>query len=255
LLNLDSSKEDEASQENDGSILIDLNESLDDTGQFQANDETNSLESVNLLSFTLDTPQSINKQVSPVTASVVVDPDSILFDPLGTFEVKTTCDNSTSTTKTADPPLPQSSPAKSTIKFDFQDILPESFLKLKQIPNLNEMKKDEHQQETGKHDNKTDQDKMKITKWTSGKQANIRALLCSLHRVLWDAGDVATTTSRWKPVGMHQLVTTSDVKKMFHKAILIVHPDKLPRDHPEINLARMISFELNNAWDQFQKSP
>nr|CAH0098814.1 unnamed protein product [Daphnia galeata] len=31
-----------------------------------------------------------------------------------------------------------------------------------------------------------DPDKMKIMDWTEGKQRNIRALLCSLHTVLWE---------------------------------------------------------------------
>ena len=57
--------------------------------------------------------------------------------------------------------------------------------------------------------------------WTEGKQRNIRALLCSLHTVLWEGGSV-----KWQEVGMHQLVSHADVKKMYRKACLAVHPDK-----------------------------
>jgi len=64
-----------------------------------------------------------------------------------------------------------------------------------------------------------DPDKMKIMEWTEGKQRNIRALLCSLHTVLWEG-------TKWQEVGMHQLVSHSDVKKMYRKACLAVHPDK-----------------------------
>lgn len=50
---------------------------------------------------------------------------------------------------------------------------------------------------------------------------------------------------------MHQLVTADQVKKIYRKAVLAVHPDKLT-DDPNINLARMIFVELNDAWAQFQ---
>jgi curved DNA-binding protein CbpA len=63
--------------------------------------------------------------------------------------------------------------------------------------------------------------------------------------VLWDG------ETRWEKVGMHQLVTADQVKKIYRKAVLAVHPDKLT-DDPNINLARMIFVELNDAWAQFQ---
>jgi hypothetical protein len=91
-----------------------------------------------------------------------------------------------------------------------------------------------------------DPNKLKVMEWTDGKKANIRALLCSLHKVLW-AGE-----TRWQPVGMQQLVTANDVKKVYRKAVLVVHPDKLS-DHPEVELARLIFLELNDAWAQFNQ--
>jgi cyclin G-associated kinase len=60
-----------------------------------------------------------------------------------------------------------------------------------------------------------------VREWTEGKEKNIRALLCSLHTVLWEGED------RWKECGMHQLVTPAGVKKMYRKAVLSVHPDKV----------------------------
>ena len=65
-----------------------------------------------------------------------------------------------------------------------------------------------------------DPERLKIFDWTDGKGNNIRALLCSLHSVLWD-------DSNWKKVELHQLVTASDVKKAYRKACLSVHPDKV----------------------------
>lgn len=66
-----------------------------------------------------------------------------------------------------------------------------------------------------------DPDRMKIAEWTEGKKGNLRALLCSLHTVLWPEAD------RWQRCEMHQLVTAVDVKKAYRKACLAVHPDKV----------------------------
>lgn len=66
-----------------------------------------------------------------------------------------------------------------------------------------------------------DPDRMKIAEWTEGKKGNLRALLCSLHTVLWPEAD------RWQRCEMHQLVTAADVKKAYRKACLAVHPDKV----------------------------
>jgi cyclin G-associated kinase len=74
--------------------------------------------------------------------------------------------------------------------------------------------------------------------WTEGKQRNIRALLCSLHTVLWEGGSV-----KWQEVGMHQLVSHADVKKMYRKACLAVHPDKQVN---ELLLSLKIYFLLIN---------
>ena len=57
--------------------------------------------------------------------------------------------------------------------------------------------------------------------WVDGKQRNLRALLCSLHTVVWEG------ETRWKEVGMHQLVEPNDVKKYYKRACLAIHPDKV----------------------------
>lgn len=66
-----------------------------------------------------------------------------------------------------------------------------------------------------------DPDRLKIAEWTEGKKGNLRALLCTLHTVLWPEAD------RWQRCEMHQLVTSADVKKAYRKACLVVHPDKV----------------------------
>jgi len=60
-----------------------------------------------------------------------------------------------------------------------------------------------------------------ILEWIEGKERNIRALLSTMHTVLWEG------ENRWKPVGMADLVTPEQVKKVYRKAVLVVHPDKV----------------------------
>ncbi|CAL7942497.1 unnamed protein product [Xylocopa violacea] len=90
-----------------------------------------------------------------------------------------------------------------------------------------------------------DPDRLKIAEWTEGKKGNLRALLCSLHTVLWPEAD------RWQRCEMHQLVSAADVKKAYRKACLAVHPDKQAGTANE-NIAKLIFMELNNAWSTFE---
>ena len=90
-------------------------------------------------------------------------------------------------------------------------------------------------------------DEAKIMEWKEGKARNIRTLLCSLHKVLF-AG------TRWTECGMHQLVSAAEVKKMYRKACLAVHPDKQMGTENE-NLSKLIFMELNEAWSEFENDP
>ncbi|XP_025742697.1 cyclin-G-associated kinase isoform X3 [Callorhinus ursinus] len=91
----------------------------------------------------------------------------------------------------------------------------------------------------------TDPLKLKLLEWTEGKERNIRALLSTLHAVLWDG------ESRWTPVGMADLVTPGQVKKHYRRAVLVVHPDKAA-GQPYEQYAKMIFMELNDAWAEFE---
>ncbi|XP_059534072.1 cyclin-G-associated kinase isoform X3 [Myotis daubentonii] len=91
----------------------------------------------------------------------------------------------------------------------------------------------------------TDPLKLKLLDWTEGKERNIRALLSTLHTVLWDG------ESRWTPVGMADLVTPEQVKKQYRRAVLVVHPDKAT-GQPYEQQARMIFMELSDAWSEFE---
>uniref|UniRef100_A0AAQ5ZLJ5 Cyclin-G-associated kinase n=1 Tax=Amphiprion ocellaris TaxID=80972 RepID=A0AAQ5ZLJ5_AMPOC len=87
--------------------------------------------------------------------------------------------------------------------------------------------------------------KLQILDWIEGKERNIRALLSTLHTVLWEG------ETRWKPVGMADLVTPDQVKKYYRKAVLVVHPDKAT-GQPYEQYAKMIFMELNDAWSEFE---
>ncbi|XP_059404754.1 cyclin-G-associated kinase-like isoform X3 [Carassius carassius] len=86
--------------------------------------------------------------------------------------------------------------------------------------------------------------KLQIFDWIEGKERNIRALLSTLHTVLWEG------ETRWRPVNMADLVTPDQVKKVYRKAVLVVHPDKAT-GQPYEQYAKMIFMELSDAWSEF----
>lgn len=60
----------------------------------------------------------------------------------------------------------------------------------------------------------------RLNTWKGGKEKNIRALISSLETVLWpELG--------WQKVGMAEVVTPSQVKIRYTKAIAKLHPDKV----------------------------
>lgn len=87
--------------------------------------------------------------------------------------------------------------------------------------------------------------KLKILDWIEGKERNIRALISTLHTVLWEG------ETKWKSVNMSELVTPDQVKKYYRKAVLVVHPDKAT-GQPYEQYAKMIFMELNDAWSEFE---
>lgn len=90
-------------------------------------------------------------------------------------------------------------------------------------------------------------DQARVKDWAEGKERNIRALISSLHTILWEG------EARWSECGMHQLVQPEQVKKMYRKACLSVHPDKA-QNTPHETLARAIFDELNDAYARFEES-
>ncbi|XP_019387124.1 PREDICTED: putative tyrosine-protein phosphatase auxilin isoform X3 [Crocodylus porosus] len=134
------------------------------------------------------------------------------------------------------------SDSKPKVSADFEDLLSGQGFnahKDKKGPRtIAEMRKEEMAKEM-------DPEKLKILEWIEGKERNIRALLSTMHTVLW-AGE-----TKWKPVSMADLVTPEQVKKIYRKAVLVVHPDKAT-GQPYEQYAKMIFMELNDAWSEFE---
>ncbi|XP_065698594.2 auxilin isoform X1 [Patagioenas fasciata] len=132
--------------------------------------------------------------------------------------------------------------SKPKVSADFEDLLSGQGFnahKDKKGPKtIAEMRKEEMAKEM-------DPEKLKILEWIEGKERNIRALLSTMHTVLW-AGE-----TKWKPVSMADLVTPEQVKKVYRRAVLVVHPDKAT-GQPYEQYAKMIFMELNDAWSEFE---
>ncbi|EDV47744.1 cyclin-G-associated kinase [Drosophila erecta] len=110
--------------------------------------------------------------------------------------------------------------------------------KMNQGPrSINEMRKEDLVRDM-------DPKKVRIMEWTDGKKNNIRALLCSMHTVLWD-------NAKWQRCEMSTMVTPAEVKKAYRRACLAVHPDKHNGTENE-EIAKLIFMELNNAWTDFE---
>lgn len=89
----------------------------------------------------------------------------------------------------------------------------------KQVEKLREKHRLKEQSENLKLHAKDEID-ARLNAWKKNKENNIRALLSSLEMILWDG-------INWKPVKMSDLVTPSQVKIQYMKAIAKLHPDKV----------------------------
>ena len=88
-----------------------------------------------------------------------------------------------------------------------------------------------------------------LTAWASeptGAKRNVRALLSTLHSVLWEG-------AKWEPVPLAKLVVAAKVRFFFLRACTIVHPDKHNAlDPSQKYLATTIFHALETAFRLFQ---
>ncbi|CAL9075705.1 unnamed protein product [Musa textilis] len=88
---------------------------------------------------------------------------------------------------------------------------------------------------------------IEIKRWASGKEGNLRALLSTLQYVLWpECG--------WQPVSLTDLITAAAVKKVYRKATLCIHPDKVQQKGATLQqkyIAEKVFDLLKEAWNKF----
>lgn len=86
-----------------------------------------------------------------------------------------------------------------------------------------------------------------IDAWCAGKKDNIRSLLCTMDKVMWEG-------SRWKSPSVADVIEPPSVRKWYMKANLVVHPDKVKQSHgalEQLVRAEMIFDVLQHAWAKF----
>ncbi|KAK1398046.1 Auxilin-related protein 2 [Heracleum sosnowskyi] len=88
---------------------------------------------------------------------------------------------------------------------------------------------------------------IEIKRWAAGKEGNLRALLSTLQYVLWpECG--------WQPVSLTDLIMGASVKKVYRKATLCIHPDKVQQKGANIQqkyIAEKVFDLLKEAWNKF----
>ncbi|KAL7201261.1 hypothetical protein ACSBR1_033045 [Camellia fascicularis] len=88
---------------------------------------------------------------------------------------------------------------------------------------------------------------VEIKRWAAGKEGNLRALLSTMQYVLWpECG--------WQPVSLTDLITGASVKKVYRKATLCIHPDKVQQKGATLQqkyVAEKVFDLLKEAWNKF----
>ncbi|KAF5480548.1 hypothetical protein F2P56_001288 [Juglans regia] len=88
---------------------------------------------------------------------------------------------------------------------------------------------------------------VEIKRWAAGKEGNLRALLSTLQYVLWpECG--------WQPVSLPDMLTAPAVKKIYRKATLCIHPDKVQQKGATLQqkyVAEKVFDLLKEAWNKF----
>jgi hypothetical protein len=98
---------------------------------------------------------------------------------------------------------------------------------------------------TSKEDEDESCIKARVDHWQQGK--NLRTMLVTLHQV-------APSSSEWQQVQLGDLQTPADVKAVYRKAVLAVHPDKNQGKSGEKMLAHHVFQALCEQWNVFRTS-
>jgi hypothetical protein len=116
---------------------------------------------------------------------------------------------------------------------------------LAEVREREELKKKEEEEEDGAR--KRLEPLIKAWSEEHGKKKQLRALLGTLHTILWPG-------ARWQPIGLGDLLDDGKVKRAFHKASRVVHPDKTHHLRPEERfLAKRIFDALSQAKTEFDE--
>jgi hypothetical protein len=103
-------------------------------------------------------------------------------------------------------------------------------------------KKDEEEEDVVR---KQLEPKIKVWSEEHGKRKQLRALLGTLHTILWPG-------AKWKVLSIGDILDDGKVKRAFHKATLVVHPDKTHHLPPDQKfLAKRIFDALCQAKTEF----
>jgi hypothetical protein len=103
------------------------------------------------------------------------------------------------------------------------------------------------QREQAERDRISESLDLEIKRWAAGKEGNLRALLSTMQYVLWpECG--------WQPVSLTDLITAAAVKKVYRKATLCIHPDKVQQKGANLHqkyIAEKVFDLLKEAWNKF----
>lgn len=117
---------------------------------------------------------------------------------------------------------------------------PNIIKQVKEIHAKEEQDQVEWEEARRAHDNR-------INMWKGAQVPNsIKTLLCTLHTILWKG-------AKWEVVGMDKVQNPIQVKKLYRKAILITHPNKVNLAPTEQKfIANRVFSALNEAWKVFE---
>jgi hypothetical protein len=130
------------------------------------------------------------------------------------------------------------------LRLEKQMLIEERAAKALQEKNMRDQALQREQEERQRFASSLDAD---VRRWSVGKEGNLRALLSTLHVMLW-------AECNWKVVSMSDLVSGPSVKKAYQRAILCVHPDKVQQKGANVKqkyIAEKVFDLLKDAYAKF----